>query len=37
MLVIDDKEPYFVYRNAQTDRLAVLMRRPDGNFDLVEC
>jgi len=37
MLVIDDKEPYFVYRNAETDRLAVLMRRPDGNFDLVEC
>jgi hypothetical protein len=25
-----------VYRDAQTDRVTVLMRRPDGNFDLIE-
>lgn len=27
---------YLVYRDAQTDRIAVLLRRRDGNFDLVE-
>ena len=31
------KEDYLVYRDARNDRLAVLLRRPDGNFDLVEC
>ena len=36
MLIIDD-DPYLVYRNAGTDRLAVLLRRDDGNFDLIEC
>lgn len=36
MLEIDD-EPYFVYIDANTERLAVLMRRRDGHFDLVEC
>jgi len=25
-----------VYRDAQTDRVKVLMRRPDGHFDLIE-
>jgi len=28
--------PYLVYRDAETDRLRVLIRRNDGNFDLVE-
>ncbi len=28
--------PYLVYRDSQTDRTAVLLRRRDGNFDLVE-
>lgn len=28
--------PYLVYRDSQTDRVAVLLRRRDGNFDLVE-
>jgi len=28
--------PYLVYRDAETDRLRVLIRRSDGNFDLVE-
>ena len=27
---------YLVYRDAETDRVAVLLRRRDGNFDLVE-
>jgi hypothetical protein len=25
-----------VYRDAGTDRVTVLMRRPDGHFDLIE-
>jgi putative sigma-54 modulation protein len=36
MLMIDD-DPYLVYRDAGSHRLAVLLRRSDGNFDLVEC
>jgi ribosomal subunit interface protein len=28
--------PYLVYRDSGTDRVAVLLRRRDGNFDLVE-
>jgi putative sigma-54 modulation protein len=36
MMMIDD-DPYLVYVNAGTDSIAVLLRRPDGNFDLVEC
>jgi hypothetical protein len=35
MLVIDDD--YLVYRDANSNNLAVLLRRADGNFDLVEC
>ncbi len=27
---------YLVYRDAETDRLSVLLRRRDGNFDLIE-
>src|SRR5581483_10144869 len=27
---------YLVYRDAETDRISVLLRRRDGNFDLVE-
>ncbi len=37
VLAIEDKEPYLVYQNAGTGRLAVLIRRADHNFDLVEC
>jgi putative sigma-54 modulation protein len=37
MLVIDPSETYVVYRDAVTDGIAVLVRRGDGNFDLVEC
>jgi len=37
MLLIGQDEPYIVYHNSGTDRLSVLLRRQDGNFDLVEC
>jgi putative sigma-54 modulation protein len=36
MLVIDD-DSYLVYVDADTERLSVLLRRPDGHFDLVQC
>jgi len=35
-MVIGD-DPYVVYHNAGTGRLAALIRRGDGNFDVVEC
>ena len=31
-----EKREYVVYRDASTDRLSVLLRRRDGNFDLIE-
>jgi putative sigma-54 modulation protein len=31
-----EKRDYLVYRDAETDRISVLVRRPDGNLDLVE-
>ena len=36
LLVIEDGRDYLVYRDAETDRLSVLLRRRDGHFDLVE-
>jgi putative sigma-54 modulation protein len=36
MLEMEASQDYMVYRDAQTDRLTVLMRRPDGHFDLIE-
>jgi len=36
MLEIEAEQDYMVYRDAKTDRVAVLMRRPDGHFDLIE-
>jgi putative sigma-54 modulation protein len=36
MLEIEASQDYLVYRDAQTDRVTVLMRRPDGHFDLIE-
>jgi ribosomal subunit interface protein len=36
MLMIGD-EPYIVYNTVGSGRLAVLIRRADANFDLVEC
>ena len=31
------KPEYLVFRDAGTDRLSVLLRRRDGNLDLIEC
>ncbi len=31
-----DTSDYVVYRDAQRDGLSVLVRRPDGHFDLIE-
>lgn len=36
MLEMETSQDYLVYRDAQTDRVTVLMRRPDGHFDLIE-
>ena len=36
LLRIEDGRDYVVYRDAETDKVAVLLRRRDGNFDLVE-
>ncbi len=36
MLEMEASQEYMVYRDAQTDRVHVLMRRPDGHFDLIE-
>ena len=36
ILEMDKKRDYLVYRDAETDRTSVLVRRRDGNFDLVE-
>jgi putative sigma-54 modulation protein len=36
MLEMDRTRDYLVYRDAETDRVSVLLRRRDGNFDLVE-
>jgi putative sigma-54 modulation protein len=36
ILEMDKTRDYLVYRDAQTDRVAVLVRRRDGDFDLVE-
>jgi putative sigma-54 modulation protein len=36
MLEMEASQDYMVYRDAQTDRVSVLMRRPDGHFDLIE-
>lgn len=34
---IEPGDPYLVYMDAASSRPAVLLRRPDGNFDLVQC
>jgi putative sigma-54 modulation protein len=36
MLEIEASQEYLVYRDAQTGRVTVLMRRSDGHFDLIE-
>jgi putative sigma-54 modulation protein len=36
LLEMEKNRDYLVYRDADTDRISVLVRRRDGNFDLVE-
>ena len=36
VMQMDNKRDYLVYRDAETDRVSVLVRRRDGHFDLVE-
>lgn len=36
MLEVDDGRDYLVYRDSESGRLSVLLRRRDGHFDLVE-
>ena len=36
VLEMDKDRNYLVYRDAETDRVSVLVRRRDGHFDLVE-
>ena len=36
VLEMDTSKDYLVYRDAQTDKVSVLLRRRDGHFDLVE-
>lgn len=36
MLELDDHRDYVVYQDSQTERLSVLVRRRDGNYDLIE-
>ena len=36
MLNASDGQDYVVYQDAATDRTSVLVRRPDGHFDLIE-
>jgi putative sigma-54 modulation protein len=36
LLEMDKNRDYLVYRDAETDRTCVVVRRRDGNFDLVE-
>lgn len=36
MLELDDQRDYVVYQDSETERLSVLVRRRDGNYDLIE-
>lgn len=36
MLEMEASQDYLVYRDAQTDRVTILIRRSDGHFDLIE-
>jgi len=36
ILAMDKTRDYLVYRDAETDRISVLLKRRDGHFDLVE-
>jgi putative sigma-54 modulation protein len=36
VMEMEKNRDYLVYRDAETDRVSVLVRRRDGHFDLVE-
>jgi hypothetical protein len=36
LLEMEKDRDYLVYRDTDTDRVSVLLRRRDGHFDLVE-
>ena len=36
LLQMEKGGDYLVYRDSETNRVAVLVRRRDGNFDLIE-
>jgi putative sigma-54 modulation protein len=36
LMELDKSRDYVVFRDAETDRVSVLLRRRDGHFDLVE-
>jgi Sigma 54 modulation/S30EA ribosomal protein C terminus len=36
MLAMEDNREYMVYRDTETDKVSVLIRRRDGKVDLVE-
>jgi putative sigma-54 modulation protein len=36
LLEMDRKRDYVVFRDSETDRVSVLLRRRDGHFDIVE-
>jgi hypothetical protein len=36
LLAMDKNRDYLVYRDSESDRISVLVRRRDGDFDLVE-
>jgi len=36
LLEMENNRDYLVYRDAETDRVSVLVRRRDGHFDLIE-
>ena len=37
VLVMDGRSNHLVFRDAETDRVSVLVRREDGHLDLIEC
>lgn len=36
VIEMEAQRDYLVYRDAETDRVSVMIRRPDGNYDLIE-
>jgi putative sigma-54 modulation protein len=36
LLEMEKARDYLVYRDAETDRVSILVRRRDGHFDLIQ-